>query len=295
MNAQLLLTFLDVLETRNFNRTSERLNITQSSVSARIRQLEHELGARLFERGRGGADPTPAGRRFEAQCQSILAIWGQAIQDAAIGANYEGALRISVQHSLFRSLLVPWAKDLRFTMPSAILHFELDYSIQILRDISAGSIDLGIVYAPQYLPDLSVENIGAERYVMISTRTSRLDDVRPDEYIRAGYTLGFDKQHDALLPHLTRPPLSAGCEDLAVGLLTLFGGSVYVARFVAEAIIEDRSDIMLVKDAPPIFQPIFSVVHFRKRNVPNVQRALSLLKTKTRLADQSEMPIKDGV
>ena len=294
MNKLLLLTFLDVLETRNFNRTADRLNITQSSVSARIRQLEAELGVRLFERGRGGADPTPAGRRFEPQCQSLLTMWGQAIKDAAIGGNYDGALRISVQYSLIRSLLIGWAQDLRRAMPSVVLQLEVDYSAQIMRDLSAGNIDLGIVYSPKYLPDLSIENIGAEEYVMISTRTTLLGEVKPENYIRVGYTPGFEKQHDARLPHLSHPPLMAGCEDLAVELLTMFGGSTYVARFVADAMINQHSGIMLVADAPLIAQPVFSVVHFRKRNALNVQQALRLLNKRPFPLDQLAKPINGG-
>ncbi|PSQ93868.1 MAG: hypothetical protein BRD57_01310, partial [Proteobacteria bacterium SW_6_67_9] len=47
-------TFLDLLETRNFHDTAANLEVTQSTVSARIRALEQALGARLFVRGRGG-------------------------------------------------------------------------------------------------------------------------------------------------------------------------------------------------------------------------------------------------
>ena len=47
MNLELLETFLDVLETRNFNRTAERLGTTQSTVSMRIRALEAAVGRAL--------------------------------------------------------------------------------------------------------------------------------------------------------------------------------------------------------------------------------------------------------
>jgi DNA-binding transcriptional LysR family regulator len=161
MHRHLLVTFLDVLETRNFHRTADRLDIIQSSVGARIRQLEAELGARLVERGRGGAEPTPAGRRFEAQCRALLAMWGQAINDAVASTTYESVLRISVQVSLLRPLRSTWTRDIRSALPGVALHLELDYSLQIMRDIAAGNIDVGIVYAPQYLPDLVVELMGA--------------------------------------------------------------------------------------------------------------------------------------
>ena len=61
MNRQLLLTYMDVLETRNFNRTAERLGIMQSTVSARIAALEKSVGRRLFTRSRAGTDLTTAG------------------------------------------------------------------------------------------------------------------------------------------------------------------------------------------------------------------------------------------
>ena len=87
----------------------------------------------------------------------------------------------------------------------------------------------------------------------------------------------------------------AGCEDLAVELLTMFGGSTYVARFVADAMINQRSGIMLVADAPPISQPVFSVVHFRKRNAPNVQQALRLLNRRPFPLNPSTTPITEGI
>ncbi len=43
-------TFLDLCETKSFHQTAERLGVTQSTVSSRIKSLETSLGARLFKR-----------------------------------------------------------------------------------------------------------------------------------------------------------------------------------------------------------------------------------------------------
>lgn len=278
MQRELLLTFLDVFETRNFHRSADRLGLSQSTVSGRIRQLEADLGARLFERGRGGADPTPAGRRFEPQCRSLLALWGQAVGDAIASTRYDSLLRISVQFSLLRSLLPAWTRELRRALPKVALHLELDYSLQIMRDIGSGAIDLGVVYAPQHLPDLVVESIGAVDYAMVSTEAARLSEVRPERYIRPGYTAGFERQHDSLLPHLAHPPLAAGCEDLAVELLRLYGGATYVPLGEAARLAAGGLGLRVVEDAPAIQQPVFTVVHFRRRNAPKLQQALRLLR-----------------
>ena len=54
MQIALIETFLDLMETRNFNRTAERLNITQSTVTHRINALEGMFGRKLFARNKGG-------------------------------------------------------------------------------------------------------------------------------------------------------------------------------------------------------------------------------------------------
>lgn len=54
--------FVAVAEERNFTRAAERVHISQSGVSAQIRQLERELGAELFDRSARTVTLTPAGK-----------------------------------------------------------------------------------------------------------------------------------------------------------------------------------------------------------------------------------------
>jgi len=61
MDIQLARTFLAVAATGSFIGAAERLHITQSTVSARIKTLEQQLGTSLFRRGRGGAELTAPG------------------------------------------------------------------------------------------------------------------------------------------------------------------------------------------------------------------------------------------
>ena len=68
-------TFLEVVEARSFVRAAESLNVTQSTVSARIKDLEIRLGQPLFQRRKSGVTLTTAGRRFQAVGANPRAAW----------------------------------------------------------------------------------------------------------------------------------------------------------------------------------------------------------------------------
>lgn len=278
MNKQFLLTFLDVMETRNFNRTADRLNITQSTVSARIKDLEDELNTRLFERGRGGAEPTTAGLRFQTYCNSALALWTHARRDVGLSNEYNGELNISGQLSLVSYYLLEWAEIMRRSNPKLSLYFEVNFSVQIQRDVLAGKTDIGVVFAPQHQPDLQIAEIGQEAYVMLSTDTAALKNIDPKTYIKVLYTPYFERYHDERLPQLAHPPLSAGSDDLAIEFLKRFGGSLYLPRFAVELVQARLPDLILVEDAPIIPQPIYSVVHVRKCHNTLIIKALKAFK-----------------
>ncbi|MEU7566168.1 LysR family transcriptional regulator [Streptomyces fradiae] len=76
MDLRQLEYFVAVAEERNFTRAAERVHISQSGVSARIRRLERELGAELFDRSTRTATLTPAGEAALAHARAALAAAG---------------------------------------------------------------------------------------------------------------------------------------------------------------------------------------------------------------------------
>ena len=60
-----LRTFLEVARLKSFSRAAQKLLCTQPAISAQIRSLENEVGARLFDRDGGKVTFTAAGRLFE--------------------------------------------------------------------------------------------------------------------------------------------------------------------------------------------------------------------------------------
>jgi DNA-binding transcriptional LysR family regulator len=278
MNVPLIVTFLDVLETGNFKRTAERMNIMQSTVSARIRQLEELVGARLFERGRGGAEPTAAGRRFEGHCRAFLALWGHARRDVVSGGlSSNHRLHVSCQYSLVRAYLLDWIDRLR-SRDGLDLHVEINFSSQIQRDVLSGETDIGVMFAPQLTPDIRIGELGAAEFVMVSTEHGTLEDVDTRRYIKVAYTSAFERALDDALPKLAFPSMVIGSDDLAIELLARHGGTLYLPLFAFQSARSKVPNLQLVRDAPIIPQPVFSAVHMRRRSDPLVVSALKLLR-----------------
>jgi len=281
MNIEQLETFLDLLETRNFNQTADRLGLAQSTISARIRALEKSLDTTLFETGRQGATPTQSGLRFEEHARLLLASWYQARRDMSTVSGDNAPLRISGQLSLLRTILVNWVSQLQAI---EAIDVQADYSNQIIRDLLTGSLDIGLLYAPRYLPDLVVRHVCDEPFFMVSSCAQVLSEVKVEEYINTGYTDFFSRTHVELLPHLSFSRLNVGNEELAVELLHRKGGSLYLPATLARSVCSANSDLNMVESAPVISQPIYSTVHLRRQFDVRIIEALAAL----------DLVVKDG-
>ncbi len=276
MNLDLIETFLDIAQTRNFNRSAERLNITQSTVSSRIRTLEQGLGTQLFERGRTGAELTAEGRRFESYARNIRLSWNLARQDLGMPEGYDGILRVAAQVSLRENLLHHWVVWLRQEFPKTGIHVEADYSIRMIDDIMFGNLDIGVLYTPQYLPDLEITHFLDEKFMMISSEETRLDDLKLESYIRMGYSPHFITRHVELLPRLQNAPLSMGLYALAEDFIKSRGGACYLPLNIAQKLIAN-DDFFAVADAPEITQPVYIAYLVRNRHRPEIRKAVKAL------------------
>lgn len=280
MQIELLDTFLDLIETRNFNRTADRLGITQSTVSSRIRTLEGLLGKQLFIRSKSGTEPTVAGLRLVEHARALRLGWLDARREIQGVGKFENHIRIGIHPDVYQRVLQGWLEWVRVTMPKLAIYVEVDYSNQMIQDLTTGSLDLAVLYSPQHYPDMHYEQIAQERFVMVSTRGVSLKGVVPSDYIRAHYSVLFDRAHKQMLPELEHGPVSTGHGGAIVYLLKNQGGTAFVTEAVAKMLsLEGAAEP--VADAPSISQPIYSAVHVRNKHSHTHARLLKGLKLMT--------------
>ena len=104
MNLSTIQTFIAIAEAGQLNRAAERLHVTQSTVTARLNNLEAELGQTLFQRRKSGTELTSAGFRFQRHAQLMMDTWRQARQETALPAGIHSSFNLGCHSDLWPDL-----------------------------------------------------------------------------------------------------------------------------------------------------------------------------------------------
>ncbi|MGV9882269.1 LysR family transcriptional regulator [Streptomyces sp. NPDC003379] len=120
---------------RGFSAAARTLGLTQSAVSHSIRGTERKVGAVLFERGRKGATPTPAGAAAAAHARRVLRLLDALVTEARAAERGEaaGPLRIAAFRSAALHLLPAALERL------AARHPGIRPEVRVVRELGAGT------------------------------------------------------------------------------------------------------------------------------------------------------------
>jgi DNA-binding transcriptional LysR family regulator len=267
-------TFLAITAHGSFLEAARQLHLTQSSVSARIRRLEDELGIRLFTRNRAGASLTTAGRRFLDHAKRLVLTAEQARDEVGLPERYRASIRIGGRIALWEGLLPRWVGWMRQRAADVVIHSEIGFEEDLMRRLIEGTLDIGLMYTPSHSPGLVVEHLFDETLVLVS---SRPDDTGPGEdYIYIDWGPGFYAQHAQSYPDLERPPQTANIGWLGVQLTQANGGSCFLpARMAAPFIAAGR--LYRVAGSPEFTHPAY-MVYPRSSDSPVLEQALAGLR-----------------
>lgn len=104
MGLRVLQTFLTAAEKLNFSRTADQLGYSQAAVTIQIKQLEEELGVRLFDRIGKNVFLTEDGRQFLIHAQRICRDVEEAAEAVRHSESYDGVIRIGMSESIYSDL-----------------------------------------------------------------------------------------------------------------------------------------------------------------------------------------------
>lgn len=157
--------FVAVAEEANFTRAAGRVHISQSGVSAQIRQLERDLGAVLFDRSGRTATLTDAGRAALEPARSVLAGM-EAVRGAVddVTAVLRGSLTIGMPAACTITGLFDALAAFHRAHPTIEMTLVEDTSEHLVDGLMAGRIDLALVATAARAP------VGLDHLTIISER-----------------------------------------------------------------------------------------------------------------------------
>ncbi|TCD24307.1 LysR family transcriptional regulator [Pseudomonas sp. IC_126] len=172
-----LKTFLTIARCGSFAAAGNKIGLTQSAVSAQIKNLEDALGLRLFDRTGRSADLNAAGLRALPLAEQIIETFALMGQPESVD-DYRGELRIGAIGTVQTGLLPPVLLRLLREAPGIEPKLAPGVSLNLLSQIDAGEIDLAVMIRPPFaLPkELHAELIQKEPFVLITPLKIEGDD-----------------------------------------------------------------------------------------------------------------------
>jgi len=141
--------FLSLAEHCHFSRAAEACLITQSSLSASIREMELLLGVTLFERTKRTVLLTPLGRDMVGLAGEVLRKLDDLTDLAkGAGAPLSGDLRMGVIPTIGAFLLPRVLPRLRKQHPDLRLYLREEHSRALLAQLTEGALDLVLMALP---------------------------------------------------------------------------------------------------------------------------------------------------
>jgi len=259
MDTELARTFLAVITAGSFVDASERLHVTQSTVSARIQRLEEQLGVELFVRNKVGTTLTQAGRQFQRYAAILTRTVAQARQEIGSAGGFRATLTVGARIALWEGdLLLRWLPVIADLAPDVAVRAQLHgFEEDLMEALIDGRTHIGVMHNPQSRPGLTVEPLFEEQLVMVSTRDPPPSEPGSD-YVYVDWGPEFLAHHNLAFPNFAGASLSVNVGWLGLERLLSTGGSGYFTlRLIRKHELAGR--LHRVRTAPEVRLPVYLV------------------------------------
>ena len=254
MNIAAIQTFLAIVETGSLAKAADRLNVTQSTVTTRLKTLEDSFGQRLINRSKSGATLTSAGLRLQRYAQIIGGMWRQARLEVSAPTGSRVFRNFAVHHDLWDG----WGEAL-----FAALDENEGIAVSVFAggegDLSgwldSGLVDAALGFVPITRLGVSSEQIGSDRLVLVSTNPDAPIRFDPG-YIFVEYGEDISQQQMTFYADANSARLTFNAPAPALGFILKNGGTAYLPERMVESLLEQQS-LHLLTDGPVFVRPVF--------------------------------------
>jgi DNA-binding transcriptional LysR family regulator len=147
---------------------------------------------------------------------------------------------------------------MRHNASDIAIHVEADYSPSLMRQLSDGLLDIGVMYNPRQTPGLVIEDLLEETLILVATDQRELTEGWIEDYVFVDWGAEFRRRHSEAFPGMDTPAVSVGLGSLGLEYIRQNGGSGYFPMRVVQPAI-DRGELFVVAQAPTMQRPAYMV------------------------------------
>jgi LysR family hydrogen peroxide-inducible transcriptional activator len=192
MDLRQLAALVAVAETGTFSAAADALHTVQSNVSTHVARLERELGATLVDRAAGrlteeGELVVARARRVQAELEALTA------DVASLRDEVAGATRLGVIGTTARWLVPLLLSAMEDRHPKVQVTVLEGNTTSLLPQLAAGAVDLGVVNYPTTDPEVLVEPLFDEDFIVVAPVGHPLAEA-------TGITVADLADHELIMP-----------------------------------------------------------------------------------------------
>jgi DNA-binding transcriptional LysR family regulator len=262
----LLKVFVEIVRAGGIGAAARSLNKQQPSISAALKRLEDQLGARLFERSTGGIRITQAGKALQAVCDEVFdSVRMAQHQVAQATKRVSGEVRVQLISSIVCPEFDEAIASFHRRHPGIAIELRVSAWRGVLEALERGEVEVGIGYEGQALPELVYEPMFVETQQLFCARSHPLYGRkigRLETLEREGFVLTGADEPEAVTRLRGRHGLGAEragqAEDVheALRLITLGVGIGFAPAGAAVRAVEARALWPLL---PQELQPAYEI------------------------------------
>jgi len=266
--------FVAVAEALNFRRAAERLRVAQPALSSQIKNLEEELGMKLFDRTTRSVLLTPTGHIFLNEARGILGATTHAeqlVRKAKLGL--VGSLRVGVITPATGPLLARVLRHFHQKFPGVQLSLSALTTTEQLKRLRAGELDAGLLRPPVASPEFDTRFVEQAPQMLAVPAGHRLAKKRKLEWA--------DFNGEGLV--MIHPDLQHSFYDAFIAACAKAGAKTHVAQYaqdvqikmwlisagfgiapVTATLVEIRRPGVVFRPLPPGLPPVQTMLVWRR-------------------------------
>lgn len=174
MNLKQLQTFVRIVEQGSFAGAAKALHTTQSTVSARVKELERFIGADLFDRSFHRAALTPRGQELFSFAKQLVDFAASLTVRFRDPTAVTGLLRVGVVGVVANTWLPRLVAAMRERYPGVTLRLDMALTHTLVQRLREGELDLAIIAGQLAEPGMASESLGFDEFAWMASPALRI-------------------------------------------------------------------------------------------------------------------------